>query len=109
MVKPLISAKILLLQFVVITAITCSRVFGAEYNGTNIDGEEFDCSAYSYSTGKYYDVIVEFDGDEAYITFGNGGRITLTLSDEVIDDPNSIEAYDYNKGVYWELNVEGLD
>ncbi len=85
------------------------NVYSAEYKGQNIDGIEYDCTAYSYSTGKYYYVTVEFDGDEATITFSNGGYITLTLDDEEIDDPHSISAYDYQRGVYWDLDVDGLD
>jgi hypothetical protein len=81
----------------------------AEYNGRNIDLEEYDCTAFSYSTSKYYQVTVEFDGDEATITFSNGGRLTLTLDDEEIDDPSSISAFDYKKSTYWDLEVDGLE
>jgi hypothetical protein len=81
----------------------------AEYNGQNIDGIEYDCTAYSYGTGNYYYVTIEFDGDEATITFDNGGYITLTLDDDEIDDPHSISAFDYQRGVYWDLDVDGLD
>ncbi len=63
------------------------NIHSAEYKGQNIDGIEYDCTAYSYSTGKYYYVTVEFDGDEATITFSNGGYIILTLDDEEIDAP----------------------
>jgi hypothetical protein len=86
-----------------------SNIYSAEYKGQNIDGIEFDCSAYSYGTGNWYYVTLEFDGDEATITFSNGGYITLTLDDEVIDDPSAIDAFDYDKSVYWELEVDGLD
>ena len=84
-------------------------IYSAEYLGKNIDGIEYDCTAYSYSTAKYYYVTVEFSGDEATITFSNGGYINVTLDDEVIDDPRSIIAYDYENGVFWELEVNGLD
>ena len=47
-------------------------IYSAEYLGKNIDGIEYDCTAYSYSTAKYYYVTVEFSGDEATITFSNG-------------------------------------
>lgn len=77
--------------------------YSAEYLGKNVDGVEYDCTAYSYDTGNYYYVNVEFDGDEATITFDNGGYITVTLDDEVIEDPSNIDAYDYSKGVYPEL------
>ena len=81
----------------------------AEYNGQNIDGVEHDATAYSYDTGKYYNVTVAFSGDEATITFTNGHSIDLTLDDEEIEDPHSIDAFDYKTSVYWELDVEGLD
>ena len=58
-----------------------SNTYAAEYNGRNIDGIEFDCSAYSYDTGNWYYVTVEFSGDVATITFSHGGYITLTLDD----------------------------
>lgn len=92
-----------------ICAILCVFSLNAEYNGENIDGQEFVCSAYSYSTGKYYEVTVEFDGNEVVLTFNNGNTVTLGLDDEVIEDPSSIEAYDYNRAVYWDLEVRGLE
>lgn len=97
----------MLIIFIIISSY--QYIYSAEYLGKNIDDIEYDCTAYSYSTGNYYYVTVEFSGDEATITFSNGGYITVTLDDEVIDDPSSISAYDYNKSVYWELEVDGLD
>lgn len=85
---------------------TSLSIYSAEYLGKNIDGTDYDCTAYSYSTGNYYYVTVEFYGDEATITFSNGGSITVTLDDEVIDEPSSISAYDYNESIYWELDVD---
>jgi len=81
----------------------------AEYCGENIDGQSFSASAFSYSTSQYYYVDVEFDGDEAIISFSNGGHLRVTLDDEEIDDPSDISAFDYRRGVYWDLDVEGLD
>jgi len=81
----------------------------AEYNGEDIDGVDYSATAYSYSTGKYYYVTVTFDGDKATITFRSGNAIILTLDDEEIDDPHSVDAFDYRRGVYWELDVDGLD
>jgi hypothetical protein len=83
--------------------------FAAEYQGQNVDGQTYDATAFSYDTGKFYNVSVEFDGDEATIFFAKGGHITLTLDDEEIDDPHSISAYDYQRGVFWDLDVDGLD
>jgi hypothetical protein len=98
----------LFIIFVAVFLLTCSSR-SAEYEGKNIDGSDFDATAYSYNIGKYYNVTASFDGDEATIDFSNGHSKTLTLEDEEIDDPHSIDAYDYEKGVYWELNVNGLD
>jgi hypothetical protein len=81
----------------------------AEYNGTDLDGETYDATAYSYSTAKYYSVEVEFSGDEATIYFTGGNHIALTLDDEEIDDPHNISAYDYQHAVYWDLDVDGID
>lgn len=78
----------------------------AEYKGQDIDGTNYNCTAYSYSTGNYYYVTVEFQGSDCYIYFSNGGYITVTLDEEVIEDPSSISAYCYNNGVYWVLDVD---
>jgi len=80
--------------------------YSAEYLGKNIDRIEYDCTAYSYDTGNYYYVTVEFDGDEATIIFDHGGHVTVTLDDEEIADPDSIDAYDYDTSVFWELEVD---
>ena len=62
-----------------------------------------------YSTANYYNVSVEFEGDEAIVSFHKGGRTRLTLDDEDIDDPHNISAYDYEHSIYWDIDVEGLD
>ncbi len=97
------------LQVVVMCLALSGVPFAAEYNGHDIDGQRFDATAYSYDTSKYYNVTVEFQGDEAIVFMPKGGRILLTLDDEEIDDPHSIEAFDYKTSVYWELDVDGLD
>jgi len=81
----------------------------AEYQGQDVDGVTYDATGYSHSTGKYYSVQVEFEGDEVTIYFSRGGHSTLTLDDEEIDDPHSISAYDYTRGTYWDIDVDGLD
>jgi hypothetical protein len=104
--------RIELRQPIALALISClgwAPLHAAEYNGQNIDGILFDATVYSYSTGRYYDVQLEFDGDEATIHFSNGGHIVVTLDDEEIDDPHNISAYDYQRGVYWDLDVDGLD
>lgn len=91
------------------TFLLCSYSYLAEYLGEDIDGIIYDCTAYSYDTGTYYYVSAEFDGDTVVITFDNGKSIILTLDDEVIEDPYSIDAYDYERGVYWELDINDLE
>lgn len=79
----------------------------AEFKGRDIDGESYSATAFSYSTGKYYfNVTVEFSGDEAILEFANGQTLALTLDDEEIDDPDSISAFDYEHAVFWELDVD---
>ena len=80
----------------------------AEYLGRDVDGQLYNATAYSYGTSKYYDVTVEFSGDEAIIYFQRGGHITLTLDDDEIDDPHNIYAFDYAHAVYWDLDVGDL-
>jgi len=87
---------------------TCAP-FAAEYQGQDVDGQVYDATAYSYGTSKYYNVTVEFSGDEAIIYFQRGGHITLTLDDEEIDDPHNVSAFDYSRSVFWDLDVDGLD
>jgi len=85
------------------------RLWAAEYQGKNIDGERFDCTAYSYSTSKYYYGHVEFNGDEATVYLPSGGYVLLTLDDEELDDPSSISAFDYKNSVFWDLEVDELE
>ena len=70
-------------------------LYAAEYQGSNIDGESYSCTAYSYSTSKYYYLTCEFSGSDVYLYFNNGSHILISLSDDEIDDPSSISAYDY--------------
>jgi len=81
----------------------------AEFKGRNLDGESFSATAFSYDTGKFYTVDIEFDGTEAVLTFDNGNTLTLELNEEEIDDPSSVSAFDYDSANYWDLDVEGLD
>lgn len=76
----------------------------ASYNGVDIDGNTYSCSAYSYDTSEYYDVDAVFDGSKVTLYFQNGGKRTLDLDDEDIDDPSDISAYDYDNGVFWDLD-----
>ena len=78
----------------------------AEYLGNDVDGDAFDCVAFSYSTSNYYNLVCEFDGDDVILYFPNGGHIRVTMDSDEIDDPSSISAYDYDRGVYWDLDVD---
>lgn len=96
----------------IVLTVTCAltfntqRVEAAEYLGNDVDGESFSCTAFSYSTSNYYDLVCEFDGDDVILYFPNGGHIRVTMDSDEIDDPSSISAYDYDRGVYWDLEVD---
>ena len=98
-----------LLQLLCVCLTLSATPFAAEYHGQDIDGRSFDATAYSYDTSGYYNVTVEFEGDEAIVYMPKGGSIRLTLDDEEVDDPHDIQAYDYQNSVYWDLDVDGLD
>ena len=91
-------------------AVLITSIFGnaqaAEYMGNDVDGDSYSCTAYSYSTGNYYYLTCEFSGHEAILYFPNGGNISVGLDSDEIDDPSSISAYDYDKGAYWDLDVD---
>lgn len=87
----------------------CMPVSAAEYLGYDIDGELYSGEAFSYSTGKYYFVDVEFSGSDAYLYFPKGGYIIVSLDDEEIDDPNNISAFDYRRGNFWDISIDNLD
>lgn len=78
----------------------------AEYLGNDIDGESFSCTAFSYSTSNYYDLTCEFSGSDVILHFPNDGHITVSMDSEEIEDPSSIGAFDYDKGSYWDLDVD---
>jgi hypothetical protein len=103
-----ITSKILMIMTAILLVFASDRLHAAEYQGRDVDGETFSCTAFSYSTGRYYYGQVEFDGDEATFYFQNGGHISLTIDDEEIEEPDSISAFDYSNGVYWELDVDDL-
>ena len=81
-------------------------IHSAEYQGSDLDGESFSCTGYSYDTGNYYYLTCEFSGSDVTLYFDNGGYITVSMDDDEIDDPSSISAYDYNKGNYWDLEID---
>lgn len=90
--------------------VLCAGVIhAAEYKGRKIDGETFSASAFSYSTSKYYDVDVVFDGTDVTLTFTNGKTITIDIDDEEIDDPSNISAFDYKTSTFWDLDVSDLE
>jgi len=83
-----------------------ASTYAAEYMGSDVDGESYSCTAFSYSTGKYYYLTCEFSGDDVILYFSNGGHIIVTMDSEEIDDPSSISAFDYRKGSFWDLDVD---
>ncbi len=84
----------------------CGEIQAAEYMGSDVDGESYSCTAFSYATGKYYYLTCEFSGDELILYFPNGVHISVSMDSEEIDDPSSISAFDYNKGNYWDLEID---
>lgn len=97
--------RILLITAVLAIGIS-SNIYAAEYVGRDLDGEAYSCNAFSYSTGKYYHLTCEFSGEDVILYFSNGGHITVTMDSEEIDDPSAISAFDYQKGSYWDLDVD---
>ena len=95
--------------FVAVLLLLTTTPFAVEYQGEDVDGHLYSATAFSYSAGQFYNVNVEFDGDEATIYFHNGGHITVTMDDEEIDDPHDISCFDYNKSTFWDLDIDGLD
>lgn len=97
-----------LLAFFTVIVFSCINYAteAAEYMGSDVDGDSYSCTAYSYSTGNYYNLICEFSGDEVILYFPKGGHITVTMDSEEIDDPSSISAHDYQRGTDWELDVD---
>jgi hypothetical protein len=89
-----------------LSALLGDACVAAEYLGSDIDGRSYSCTAFSYDTGNYYYLTCEFSGDEVIITFPSGGSVNVTMDSEEIDDPNSISAFDYDKGAYWDLDVD---
>lgn len=97
------------IKFVVIAILLAANVTAAEYKGRNLDGQPFSATAFSYDTGKYYYVDIEFDGTQATLTFDNGNTVTLELDDEEIEDPSNISAFGYESANYWDLYVDDLE
>lgn len=68
-------------------------VFAVDYQGKNIDDRMLNAKAYNYETGGVYDVQVKFKKDKATLYFTSGETVTLRLSQQVITDPSSIQAF----------------
>ena len=95
-----------LLSFACMALLLLSSAHAAEYMGSDVDGESYSCTAFSYSTGSYYYLTCEFSGSDVILYFPNGGYIYVSLDSEEIDDPSSISAFDYDKGNYWDLDID---
>jgi hypothetical protein len=87
-------------------AAASSTAIAADYQGSEVDGQQYNCTAFSYQTAKYYYLTCEFSGSEVILYFPKGGHISVSMDDEEIDDPSSISAFDYTKGTYWDLDVD---
>ncbi|MFI5141802.1 MAG: hypothetical protein ACHQII_05555 [Bacteroidia bacterium] len=98
--------KIIISAVIFATILLFESVYAAEYQGSDVDGNSYTCTAFSYGTGKYYYLTCEFSGTDIYLYFANGGHIVVSMDDQEIDDPSSISAFDYNKGNYWDLDVD---
>lgn len=95
-----------LLSIICLILIVTGTAHAAEYQGNDIDGESYSCTVFSYDTSNYYYLTCEFSGSDVYIYFNNGGYIVVSMDDDEIDDPSNISAFDYNKGNYWDLDVD---
>ena len=94
---------------ILITIWVGSVLLAAEYQGSNIDGEQYDALAKNRTQGsQWYRLKVEFDGDEVTIYLPDGGLIRLDLDDEEIDDTSDIDARDGESGDWWTVDVDGL-
>lgn len=89
-------------------ALIPAPVEAARYKNRSIDGKRYLGSCAGGTYGTYRNVEIEFRGDRVTVYISNA-RLLLTLDDEVIHDPDLIEAYDPRRGIRWELTVRGLD
>ena len=96
----------LILLAVLASGFSPSLVVAATYNQRNIDGKRFNAQAFSYATGRWYDVQVQFSGDQASIYFPRGGRLIVVIDDEEIDDLDEISAFDYNRAEHWTIDID---
>ncbi|MGB8701763.1 MAG: hypothetical protein WCD18_20290 [Thermosynechococcaceae cyanobacterium] len=78
-------------------------VYGAEYQGQNIDGKRFPGTVYSYETGGVFEVQVEFKKKWATLYFVNGGQERVRLKRSQIANPQQI--YGWSGGL---LNLGGI-
>lgn len=85
-----------------------SFVYGAQYQGQNVDGRRFCGYARSLQTGKYYPATVMFDYDRVNLRLKSGQKIELTLDKPNVDDPEEVVAID-SVGQWWSLSIDGLD
>jgi hypothetical protein len=94
-----------ILQIILIIGMLSLSALSATYRGKSIDGKRYNAEIYSYGTSKYYDVAVSFKGSDCTIHWSNGGRITIDLDDEDIEDPHDISAFDYKKATYYDIDL----
>jgi hypothetical protein len=87
--------------------LAASALFGAEYQGQNVDGKEYLGFVRSLQTGKYYPATVVFSRDHASVLLRSGRKLELTLDELDVDDPEEVIAVDPN-GRLWALSIDGL-
>ena len=81
----------------------------AEYEGKNIDGQSFNCTAFRVGSKRYYYGRVVFSGIEATFYYMDKPFLTVSLDEETIEDPHDVPAYDYENAIAWNLNVHNLE
>ena len=89
-------------------AVLTAAAGAATFRGRNVDGRWFAGSAFNQYAGRYDDVRIKFSGETAYVRFGSGSTLMLSLREEVIADPTEIEADDHRRGLHWMLKVQDL-
>ena len=80
----------------------------ATYRGQSVDHRWYSGSAFNPYAGHYDDVRIKFSGETAFVRFGSGAQLAMTLRDEAIVDPTEIEADDVRRDLHWILRVRDL-
>ncbi len=87
----------------IISVLLASVSFGATYKGQSIDGRKF--TATTRIDGVIEPVTVRFDGKGVEVWL-KGEILPMKLSDEVIDDSNSVTVYDGKREFVLKVDLE---